>query len=102
WKLLDMFTTSLDERTSTGLVSINQTNMETWSALLSGVLVLSNNRPRLQAQLANPRTYDELLIDPSGGFTNGFIQIWTNIFRYQVTNGLPLIRKPLEGVGELI
>jgi hypothetical protein len=101
WKLLDMFTTSLDERTSTGLVSINQTNMETWSALLSGVLVLSNNLG--QIQLSDARTYEELLIEPSGGFTNAFMQIWTNIFRYQVTNGLPLVsRKLLQGIGELI
>jgi hypothetical protein len=103
WKLLDMFTTSLDERTSTGLVSINQTNMETWSALLSGILVLSNN---LKApQLGDVRTYNEtdVLIEPSGGLANGFMQIWTNIFRYQVTNGLPLVRgKPLQGIGELI
>ena len=97
WKLLDMFTTSLDERTSTGLVSINQTNMETWSALLSGVLVLSNNLPTAQTRLGEPRSYEELLIEPSGGLTNGFIQIWTNLFRYQFTNGAPL-----RGIGEII
>lgn len=101
WKLLDMFTTSLDERTSTGLVSINQTNMETWSALLSGVLVLSNNLAAPRLDLGH--SYEELLLEPSGGFTNGFMQIWTNIFRYQITNGLPFVRgKPLQGVGELI
>ncbi len=103
WKLLDMFTTSLDERTSTGLVSINQTNMETWSALLSGVLVLSNNLAG--PQLNDTRTYEELLIEPSGGVTNGFYQIWTNIHRYQLTKGLPRpggVPLPLQGVGELI
>jgi hypothetical protein len=102
WKLLDMFTTSLDERTSTGLVSVNQTNMETWSALLSGVLVLSNNLG--QVQVGDTRTYEEHLIEPSDSLkTNRFMQIWTNIFRYQVTNGLPFVSgKPLEGIGELI
>jgi hypothetical protein len=98
WLLFDMFTTGLDERTGRGLVSINQTNMETWSALFSGILVLSNNVPF--SILGEPRTYDEVFVRPFGfgdPATNGFFQIWTNIYAYQRAKG-----RPLTSVGELI
>ncbi len=98
WLLLDMFTTGLDERMGRGLVSINQTNMETWSALFSGILVLSNNLE--EPVIKDPRSYEELFVQPSGGLTNGFFQIWTNIYEYQLAQ---LARgRPLVGVGELI
>jgi hypothetical protein len=97
--LLDMFTTGLDERTSRGLVSVNQTNLETWSALFGGILVLSNNLDTAPI-IGEPKQYEEILVRPYGGVdpsTNGFFQIWTNIYRYQLTKGAPL-----EGVGEII
>jgi hypothetical protein len=103
-RLPDMFTTALDERTSSGLVSINQTNMETWSALLSGVLVLSN---RLKApQIYQDREYDEWLIQPWGNLASsnsGFAQIWNSIFAYQ-TNHVDNTgrRLPLDSIGELL
>ena len=101
WRLLDIFTTTLDERTSRGLVSINQTNMETWSALLSGVLVLSNNLK--QPIVGDQRTYEEILIQPFGQgdpATNGFFQIWTNIYRYQLAKQAR--RESLTSLGELL
>jgi len=98
WLLLDMFTTGLDERTGRGLVSVNQTNMETWSALFGGILVLSNN---VEFPILNdPRSYEEQFVRPFGQgdpATNGFYQIWTNIYRYQLAKG-----RPLTSVGELI
>jgi hypothetical protein len=101
WRLLDIFTTTLDERTSRGLVSINQTNMETWSALLSGVLVLSNNLK--QPIVGDQRTYEEILIQPFGQgdpATNGFFQVWTNIYRYQLAKQAR--RESLTSLGELL
>jgi hypothetical protein len=100
WRLADMFTTGLDERTTQGLLSINQTNMESWSAAMSGVLVLSNNvNPPVIADRNLPHfnTYDEVFIQPSGGNQNEFFQIWTNIYRYQLARG-----EPLSSLGELI
>jgi hypothetical protein len=98
WSLLDIFTTSLDERMSTGLVSVNQTNLETWSALFSGIVVLSNALTDPFDPSIDPRPrYEELLMEPFGGVTNAFFQIWTNIHWYQFTNG-----QPLRSVGELI
>jgi hypothetical protein len=42
WKLLDVFTTAAHENATRGLLSINQTNREAWSAVLSGVIVPTN------------------------------------------------------------
>ncbi len=105
WKLPDMFTTSLDERTSRGLMSINQTNMESWSATLSGVLVLSNNvaEPiRPEKDIIRPLNYTERFIAPWGGTdprTNGFAQIWQAIHRFQTDTNLG---RPLRSVGEFL
>jgi hypothetical protein len=43
WHLLDLFTTSLSENATRGQLSVNQTNLAAWSAVLGGVLVLTNN-----------------------------------------------------------
>lgn len=104
WKLADMFTTALDERTSRGLVSINQTNMETWSALLSGVLVLSNAVAK--PSVLGARQYDEWLIPPWGNvpLTNSALaRIWSEIYAYQTNHVDNQGRRlPLESIGELI
>jgi hypothetical protein len=42
WRLLDLFTAALSENASRGQLSINQTNLAAWSAVLSGVLALTN------------------------------------------------------------
>jgi hypothetical protein len=43
WHLLDLFTTALSENATRGQLSVNQTNLAAWSAVLGGVLVLTNN-----------------------------------------------------------
>lgn len=45
WKLLDLFTVAPNENASRGLLSVNQTNLAAWSAVLSGVTVLTNSTP---------------------------------------------------------
>ena len=42
WKVLEQFTTALDENASRGLLSVNQTGMAAWSAVLSGVVAQTN------------------------------------------------------------
>jgi hypothetical protein len=98
WRLMDMFTTAIDERTSRGLVSINQTNLETWSALLSGVVVLSNSMD--VALLGQSREYTEMFIEPWAKrpiAQSQLAQIWTNIHAFQTNYG-----RPLESVGDLL
>jgi hypothetical protein len=49
WSLLELFTTAVSANASRGLLSVNQTNLAAWSAVLSGVMVMSNTSPN-----ANP------------------------------------------------
>ncbi len=43
WRLVDLFTTALSDNATRGQLSINQTNLAAWSAVLGGVMVLSND-----------------------------------------------------------
>jgi hypothetical protein len=43
WKLLDLFTAAPNENAMRGLLSVNQTNVASWSAVLSGTMVLTND-----------------------------------------------------------
>jgi len=106
WRLADMFTTAIDERTSRGLMSINQTNIESWSALLSGVAVLSNNLST--AVIADPRSYESQFIEPWGRLPfaqSQFALIWSNIYWFQRTNGWTAQHPspvPLSSIGDLL
>ncbi|MHB8522662.1 MAG: hypothetical protein ACYDH9_18140 [Limisphaerales bacterium] len=43
WRLMDLFTVAPNANAARGLLSVNQTNLAAWSAVLSGVNVLGNN-----------------------------------------------------------
>lgn len=43
WRLMDLFTVAPNANAARGLLSVNQTNLAAWSAVLSGVNVFSNN-----------------------------------------------------------
>lgn len=63
WKLLDLFTVAPNDNAARGLLAVNQTNVAAWSAVLSGVNVLSNS-------LVNPGAmvgvrFDDRVIEPS-------------------------------------
>jgi len=42
WRILDLFTTAFNDNASRGQMSVNQTNLAAWSAILGGVNVLYN------------------------------------------------------------
>jgi hypothetical protein len=42
WKILEQFTTALDDNAARGLLSVNQPGLAAWSAVLSGVVVQTN------------------------------------------------------------
>ncbi len=69
WKLLDYFTAASSENAARGLLSVNQTNLAAWSALLSGVSVLSNNVADAVLTTNDRPSYARLFIEPVG---------WTN------------------------
>ena len=43
WQLFDLFTTAVNENATRGQLSVNQPGLAAWSALLGGVVVLTNN-----------------------------------------------------------
>jgi hypothetical protein len=45
WRLIQLFTTAPNENAAKGLLSVNQTNAAAWSAVFSGMPVLSNSIP---------------------------------------------------------
>src|SRR5262249_55621599 len=55
WHILDLFTTAFNDNASRGKLSINQTNLAAWSAVLSGVNVLPNAATN---QFIFPAAYD--------------------------------------------
>jgi len=57
FRLEDLFTTALDDNATRGQLSVNQTNLAAWSAVLSGVIVLPD--------LTNP----PVVIQPIGAYS---------------------------------
>jgi hypothetical protein len=76
WHLLDLFTTALNDNATRGQLSVNQTNLAAWSAVLGGVLVLTN------------------ALDPSGNTVLSWIPIQPAGYYnpYDPTNWPPLVR----------
>lgn len=65
WKIVDVFTTAINENSSCGLLSVNQTNLAAWSAVLAGISVLTNTTPLFSARTSNLPSYEEILIKPN-------------------------------------
>jgi hypothetical protein len=54
WWLVDLFTTAINENAARGLLSVNQSGLAAWSAVLSGVSVLSNATAKGTSVLIEP------------------------------------------------
>jgi hypothetical protein len=67
WYLAELFTTAPNANATRGRLSVNQTNLAAWSAVLSGVIGLTNSTPdsSLVAGVANTN-YDPLVLAPVG------------------------------------
>jgi hypothetical protein len=65
WRMLELFTVAFNENASRGLLSVNQTNLAAWSALLSGVTVLSNTVAATLSGTNRAAQYATLTIEPS-------------------------------------
>lgn len=63
WRLLDVFSVAIHENASRGQLSINQTNFAAWSAVLSGVVALSNI-VELGAGTTPIERYEPVVIEP--------------------------------------
>jgi len=89
WRLLQLFTTAPNDSAASGLLSVNQTNAAAWSAVFSGLTVLSNSlpdSPTLGAFVAEVGTAEEAhLIQPTSpqldwilNGTHGQQTMWIN------------------------
>src|SRR6266542_2407286 len=63
WHLVGLFTPALNDNAARGLLSVNQTNAAAWSAVLSGVSVLTNTLAK--AQLGAVPAYANTFIEPA-------------------------------------
>lgn len=64
----DVFTTSINDNASRGQLSVNQTNLAAWSAVFSGVVVLTNSTPPGSMNANAVPRYAPLVIDPAGNY----------------------------------
>ena len=55
--LFDMFTTAMNDNATRGQLSVNQTNLAAWSAVLSGVFAITNSSPPTN-----------VIIEPAGAY----------------------------------
>jgi len=63
--LFDLFTTALDDNASRGTLSVNQSQLAAWSAVLSGVLAISNSTP-YSPRYDRPNYQTNVVINPAG------------------------------------
>src|SRR5438046_10201028 len=64
WRLLDIFTVAQTPNASHGQLSVNQSGLAAWTAVLGGITVLSNTAvPAVQSR-SSPTNFISLLVDP--------------------------------------
>ncbi len=66
WKLVDLFTAAPNDNASRGALGVNQANLAAWSAVLSGVSVLTNTTRSTESVTNQKVGVRELLIQPDG------------------------------------
>jgi hypothetical protein len=72
--LFDEFTTAFDENSTRGQLSINQANLAAWSAVLSGVVALTNTSP-------GGALFAPLVIQPAGNYDSLNPNTWPPLVR---------------------
>ena len=105
WHVLDLFTTGLSDNATRGQLSINQTNLASWSAVLSGVVVLTNTpwgayRDGNGNPMAQPLT-----VLPAGVYDPATPATWPPLVR--IVNGLNNMRtnfphKAFQTLGDIL
>lgn len=64
--LFDVFTTTFNDNAARGQLPVNQTNLAAWSALFSGVVVLTNSTPTNRLSATRQPTFSPLIVPPAG------------------------------------
>jgi len=91
WRLLDIFTTAVNDNAARGLLSVNQTNQAAWSAVLSGVVAVNNSLNDAQAkasqtQIGQTNVFTSVVIQPGIAVSNIVKDI--NAVRATMPNGV--------------
>src|SRR5205823_2074191 len=66
YHIFDLFTTAFNDNAARGQMSINQTNLAAWSAVLSGVIALTNSTSDADLAAESPFQFSPFVIDPAG------------------------------------
>ncbi|MCX6916719.1 MAG: hypothetical protein NT167_27355 [Verrucomicrobia bacterium] len=92
WRILDLFTTGLSDNATRGQLSINQANLAAWSAVLGGVVVLTNVLDADANLLLSPQ-----VIQPAGVYDAFNTNTWPPLVR--IVNGINRTRASAYVVG---
>ena len=92
WRILDLFTTGLSDNATRGQLSINQANLAAWSAVLGGVVVLTNALDADANLLLSPQ-----VIQPAGVYDAFNTNTWPPLVR--IVNGINRTRASAYVVG---
>lgn len=77
WRLMDLFTTAINDNAARGLLGVNQTNVAAWSAVLSEVSVFDNRLGGVAN--ANPATTPQLyFLSPNSPEVTDIVLGYTN------------------------
>jgi hypothetical protein len=95
--LFDQFTTAFNDNATRGQLSVNQANLAAWSALFSGMVVISNSSP--DTLLAQP-SFDPLIIQPAGNYDPASPNVWPPVA--SLVAGINAERRRTNSVGEFI
>lgn len=99
WKILDFFTTATYDNTARGLLSVNQTNLPAWSAVLSGVSVLANDQSDSSLNSRSTPTYKLTFIEPAGVYNSLDPANWPPLVR--IVEGINRTRAGLTNYGQV-
>jgi hypothetical protein len=79
--LFDMVTTAFNENASRGQLSVNQTNLAAWSAIFSGVVVLTNSTSTNLLEAGVKPTFSATNIEPAGIYNLFDTTTWSPVVK---------------------
>lgn len=101
WKFLDLFTTAINDNAGRGLMSVNQTNIAAWSALLSGVSLLdTSGSVEKVSSVNNPTPFELRPNSPElkkilAGYTNNGVAVPGLLQTLAGTNAAAMVKVPV-------
>jgi hypothetical protein len=86
--LLDLFSTSFNDNAALGQLSVNQEGLAAWSAILSGVIAMTNSSP--DSVVRYGPHLDPVVCEPAGNFDPFTPNTWPPLMR--IVNGINSMR----------